>query len=413
MKRLLVIGYVWPEPNSSAAGSRMMQLLHLFLKENYTITYATTAAASDHAVNLKDLGIHTQPIVLNNSSFDEFITDLNPDTVLFDRFMMEEQYGWRVDQACPEAIKILDTEDLHFLRNARTLAFKQGVSQESLYMDSDLAKREIASIFRCDISIMISEFEMELLQRDFNIPRQLLHYLPFLIDPIFETEINTLPDFDETAHFISIGNFRHEPNWNAVLYLKQEIWPIIRKALPKAELHVYGAYPSKKVTDLNNTKDGFIIKGWADSAAEVLKKARVLLAPIRFGAGLKGKLTDAMQYGTPSVTTSVGAEGINGDLQWSGKIAETTEAFAKAAIQLYTEKNSWEKSRNQGFEILRKRFDKTLFEDDFVARINSISAALKQHRSENFIGSMLKHHQHRSTYFMAKYIEEKNKKSQV
>ncbi len=105
MSTLLVIGYVWPEPNSSAAGTRMMQLLEFFKSQDYQITFATTAAKTVHMVNLEDYHIDAVSIELNNSSFDEFIKDLNPEIVIFDRFMMEEQFGWRVSETCPKCIK--------------------------------------------------------------------------------------------------------------------------------------------------------------------------------------------------------------------------------------------------------------------------------------------------------------------
>lgn len=146
--KLLVIGYVWPEPTSSAAGSRMMQLLDFFLKENYHITFATAARDSENKADLNSLGIQTERIKLNHPGFDILLEDLDPNIVLFDRFMMEEQYGWRVDKILPDAVKILDTEDLHFLRNARQLAFKENKNVANIYIDSDLAKREIAAIYR-------------------------------------------------------------------------------------------------------------------------------------------------------------------------------------------------------------------------------------------------------------------------
>ncbi len=106
----------------------------------------------------------------------------------------------------------------------------------------------------------------------------------------------------------SSGTFCIEPNWNCVQVLKTEIWPELRKRLPDAKLLIYGAYPSQKVLQLHNPKEHFYIKGRAEIAEEVLEKAKILLAPIRFGAGIKGKLLEAMVYGTPSVTTSIGAE---------------------------------------------------------------------------------------------------------
>ena len=127
MPNLLVIGCVWPEPNSSAAGSRMLQLLDFFLSENYEITFVTTAARSEFAVDLEEMNIASEVIQMNHPSFDDLLKRIQPNLVLFDRFMTEEQFGWRVDETCPNAIKILDTEDLHFLRKTRIEAYKKNI----------------------------------------------------------------------------------------------------------------------------------------------------------------------------------------------------------------------------------------------------------------------------------------------
>lgn len=113
---------------------------------------------------------------------------------------------------------------------------------------------------------------------------------------------------------------------------------LIKKQVPEAVLNIYGAYASQKVLQLNNIKEGFLIKG-AENANEVVLKARVVLAPLRFGAGIKGKLLEAMQCGTPSVTTSIGAESMHADLSWNGFIEDNPDAFAKKAVELYHNKN--------------------------------------------------------------------------
>ena len=119
MKKLLIIGFVWPEPKSSAAGNRMMQLINLFQNLNYEITFVSTALNIEFSEDLSVLNIKTQQIFLNDASFDLFCTNLSPDMVLFDRFLTEEQFGWRISENCPNAIKILDTTDLHSLRLTR------------------------------------------------------------------------------------------------------------------------------------------------------------------------------------------------------------------------------------------------------------------------------------------------------
>ena len=407
--RLLVIGCVWPEPNSSAAGSRMLQLLEFFLAENYKITFVTTAARSEFAIDLEKMNIASEVIKMNHPSFDELIKNVQPDLVLFDRFMTEEQFGWRVDENCAEAIKILDTEDLHFLRKTRIEAYKKNIPAEDLYFDAEITKREIASIYRCDLSLIISEAEIKLLQEEFRISSKLLYYLPFQLEPISEEEKINLPGFEQRNNFISIGNFLHEPNWNAVLYLKGEIWPLIKQELPDAKLFIYGAYPSQKVWNLHNEKEGFVVKGRAENAEAVMRNAKVCLAPIRFGAGLKGKLIQAMQCGTPAVTTPTGAEGIPGDLAWNGYITNDPKEFAKKAVCLYTEENLWKDAVGKGFKIINSRFNKTEHQQEFSKKLAELFQNISVYRRENFVGRMLQHHQHRSTYFMAKFIEEKGK----
>ncbi|APY11779.1 glycosyltransferase [Seonamhaeicola sp. S2-3] len=407
-KNLLIIGFVWPEPKSSAAGSRMMQLIEAFLRAKYQITFASACAKSDNAFNLESIGVSQVSIELNSSSFDDFVKALNPEVVLFDRFMTEEQFGWRVAEQCPNAIRILDTEDLHCLRRGREQAYKDKFSFEKKYLFNDTAKREIASIYRCDLSLIISEVEMEILKNDFKVDKSILMYLPFMLSEISVETIKSLAKFNKRKHFITIGNFLHKPNYNAVLYLKETIWPLIKKKLPKAELHIYGAYCSNKISQLNNEKQGFLIKGFADDVNQVMQCAKVCLAPIRFGAGLKGKLVDAMQNGTPCVTTSVGAEGMFGNIEPNGFIEDNLEAFAKKAVQLYQNETLWKEKQQNGFKTINNRFNKNYFEKELIKQVEIISQELNARRLNNFTGQMLQHHTLNSVKFMSKWIEEKN-----
>ena len=407
-KHLLIIGIVWPEPKSSAAGSRMLQLIDVFKKQGWKITFASSATKTDFCFDPKDLGIETHAIEINNSSFDAFIKQLNPDCVLFDRFITEEQFGWRVAEICPAAMRIIDTEDLHCLRAARQQAFKEGKEFENAYLINDTAKREIASILRSDLSLIISTAEMELLQSFFKVDKSLLHFIPFLLDKL-DDDVKW-KSFEERNHFISIGNFLHEPNWNAVLYLKESIWPLIRKQLPSAEMHVYGAYPSQKVEQLHNAKEGFLIKGRAENSNEVMSNAKLCLAPLRFGAGIKGKLIDAMRCQTPSVTTQIGAEGMHDGLEWNGFVEDDPKVFAEAAIELYSNENVWNEASKQGRFLIENSYQSNEKALGFLTRINELIETRNEHRNQNFIGAMLMHHTLQSTKYLSKWIQEKNRK---
>lgn len=376
----------------------MMELVGLFREQGYDITFATTAAPTLYSTPLESLNVKVESILLNNPLFDKFINGVNPDVVLFDRYITEEQFGWRVAEQCPKALRILDTEDLHFLRKAREEAFGKG-QEVNLY--SDIAKRELASILRSDLSLIISEAEMKLLKETFQIPEGLLAYLPLFVESVF-TEV---PSFEERQHFITMGNFQHAPNADSVVYLKNELWPHIKKQLPEAELHIYGAYVPKYISEMHNEKQGFLIKGWAKEVSSVMKSARVCLAPLRFGAGLKGKLLDAAQFGVPSVTTTIGGEGM-----FEISVQEDApDQFVDACCRLYQEKDNWLLKQRIAFQTLEKQFKKELFSEEFSEKIRTLRSNLPKHRASHFIGQILQQETLKATKYLSKWIEAKNK----
>ncbi|WP_397453474.1 glycosyltransferase [Pseudomonas sp. NA-150] len=420
---VLIIGYVWPEPRSSAAGGHMMQIIQCFQEQGWHITFSSPAALGEHKADLASLGIAEVNIELNNSSFDRFISELQPDIVLFDRFMMEEQFGWRVEKCCPNALRILESSDVQSLRDARQQLLKNHLKIDpeaddlkalfndqlnAIYQpmaDSDVAQREIAAFYRSDLNLIISEVEIDLLTEHFKVPRALLHHCPLML--------NGMPDrarpFEDRAHFLSIGNFRHAPNWDAVLWMKNAIWPLIRQQLPSAQLHIYGAYTPPKATALHNAGQGFHVMNWAEDALEVMAGARVCLAPLRFGAGIKGKLLDAMICGTPSVTTPIGAEGMHGEMAWPGVVAASVGEIAAAAVELYRNEVLWNEAQVQGHALLAARYQHRTHCASLIERIEQCRGNLQQHRTNNFTGAMLRHHHHKSTQYMAQWIEAKNR----
>jgi len=405
MKHLVIIASVLPEPNSTAAGKRMLQLLELFKDQNYRISFLYTAQKGTYSANLSPLGVEEIPITLNDSNFDDLLAKLNPSIVLFDRFTLEEQFGWRAAQACPSALKILDTEDLHFLRKARERAYTKGIPFKDSDLQSEVFHREIASILRCDLSLIISEFEYALLTKNYALNPEILIYLPLFAEAIVNS-----PPFESRQDFISIGNFLHAPNYDTVLELKK-LWPEIKKRLARAKMLIYGAYPSAKLKPLHDPSQGFLVMGRAENLQEVLFNARVLLAPIPYGAGLKGKLLDSMSYGLPSVSSSSGAEGIQGTMPWNGFIADSPAELVDKAVLLYQEESIWNQSRAQGYHLIESRFQKKQFAQSFHVLVNSTLERLAWHRQKNYLGALLQHHTLQSTKYLSRWIEEKNKKS--
>ncbi len=407
-KKVLIIGLIWPEPATTAAGTRMVQLIHFFLSHDYEVNFASVASRNELSFDLESLEVNCFSIELNHSSFDIMIKELAPEIVLFDRFLSEEQFGWRVQESCPNAIRILDTEDLHFLRKSRELALKDNNEDWQQYIQNDITKREVASIFRCDISLIISQFEVSLLEGYFKISPSLLFYLPIFDQSYVDNSIRNSRSYEERKHFMTIGNFKHKPNLDAVRFLRESIWPLIKNQQPACEMHVYGAYPSQAVKQLESKKEGFFIKGWVAEKGEAFTNYRVCLAPLRFGAGQKGKLLDAMHFGTPSVTTSIGAEGMSDPENWNGFVEDGISQFAEKAIILYNNKELWINAQHKGEKLLKEKFNKELFEKQFALLLAKLQLDVDAHRANNFMGAMLSHHTMQSTKYFSKWIEYKN-----
>ena len=398
MTNCLIIGKVWPEPTSTAAGRRTYDVITALQLGCWQIHFASAAQRGDHALDLEAIGVRTHKITVNDAAFDPWVEALAPQVVIFDRFMTEEQFGWRVAQHCPEALRVLDTSDLHCLRFAREQAFKSG---EALNLKNEIALREIAAIYRSDLTLMISEFEIEILRDEFGISESLLAYWPFFLELS-----NGRVLFENRKDFILIGSFLHPPNLDAARWCKAKIWPLIRQQLPEAELHCYGSYSNRYAAELHAPKNGFHFKGRAEDALATMSRYRVNLAPLRYGAGLKGKVFDGFQTGTPTIMTPIAAEGICMNLDWGHTAAED---FATAALQLYREPDAWRIRQCEERSLCRDRFNSTDWLSRLVTIIQCVIGERFQRREQNFIGQMLRHHQHRSTEFMSRWIEYKNK----
>tara|TARA_R100000935_G_scaffold42923_1_gene65210 strand:+ start:29540 stop:30775 length:1236 start_codon:yes stop_codon:yes gene_type:complete len=406
--KLLIIGHNFPEPSTTAAGGRMLQLIDLFLEQGFAITFASTAVKSEHSAKLNSLKIKEVSLKLNDASFDEFLKALQPDVVVFDRFVTEEQFGWRVAEICPNAVRILDTEDLHFLRKAREEAYKKEIPVVKADLYTETAKRELASILRCDLNLLISEIELQLLVETFKIPEGLLFYLPFLLTSNISAESKKEHcNYIERHHFIAVGNMKHAPNVASVKILKQHIWPVLKDKFSQAELHIYGAYVPQQIQEMHSPKERFLIKGWVKDISVVMQKARVQLAPIPFGAGLKGKLFEAMQHGLPTITTPVGAEGMYGQDATMEFIADTWQQFTNLAALVYKEERDWLHIQQKGYAILESRFLKNNFAERFATNISYVAKNLKCHREDHFMGQILQYKTMQATKYLSKWIEEK------
>lgn len=420
--RVLFVGFVWPEPKSSAAGQNILSYIETFIHNGDEVSFCSAADTTEQSENLAQLGVNTFVAQLNNSSFNQQVADLAPHIVIFDRFLCFEQFAWRIKQTCPKAMLVLDAEDLHFLRKARHEMQK---GSNELFMSSneistmsnratllnDVALRELACIYQADLTLALSSFECELLTHVFNVPEYQLAHTPFILSSD-NAPSSKLKPFEARQDFVLIGNFRHAPNYHSAKVLRENLWPSIAKRLKtqgvEAKCHVYGAYLSPKAKQLENKSLGFLVHGFAPNQFDVIENARVMLAPITFGAGVKGKLLDAMQCKTPSITSPIGAEGIS-QLAWPGAIVSDAEMFVTQAINMYTQHELWHLQVDRAKHILEQDYDMQKNRLHLVNTIRRAWDSLSHNRSINILQQVLSHHQFQTSRYMSQWIEAKNK----
>lgn len=394
MNKVLILSSVWCEPKSSAAGLHMYQIIESFHSQNWQIFLGASSNKTGNEADLTHFNVIEKQITINDSQIDRWLIDLNPDLVIFDRFLMEEQLGWKIRELIPKAFTLLNTEDLHSLRACREINPQTDVAY---WKNQEITKRELAAIYRCDAVFMVSDFEITWLMQHAHINPNKLIYLP-----IYYNKIDPITPFNNRNHFYFIGNFMHKPNVDCIKWIKTHLWKQIKTAIPDAELHVYGAYANGKAKALNDPKNGFIIKGYLTDK-QALANYKLCLAPVQFGAGIKGKLLEAMSMGTPSVTTSTGAEGITDANQWPGVCNNNPSDLLNNLVEIYRNETQWTVAQNLGFDVIKQRFN-----SQHLQAFHKQLHQLLPLKNSDLVGEILKTEQLNSKKYFAKWIEAKN-----
>ena len=269
------------------------------------------------------------------------------------------RYGSRLDVLClagpdvaVEHLDAIDTltrtrvlyiaHDLHFLQFHRMAEVVGGLRPR--WLTWRMERIEWNVMRRCDTTVVFSTVEEELL-------RELEPSLDVVTWPWIQEAVGEGPAFGERSGLLFVGRFAHSPNEDAVLWFAREVLPIIRNALPDARFVVVGDDPPKKVTALRSSK--VTVTGFVPNVSKYLEAARVFVAPLRFGAGVKGKILTAMAHGLPTVTTSIGAEGIGIENESEVLVADSPEDFAEAVVTVHEQYAFWKRLSRASLDFVR------------------------------------------------------------
>jgi O-antigen biosynthesis protein len=242
----------------------------------------------------------------------------------------------------PRTFIVYDTVDLHHVREARRLRLA-GEEPDSDFVEVRGVERQLVS--RSDLVATVSADEEKVVQAFGR------EAATIVLPNVHESVKGVLPGFDERSDLLFIGGFQHPPNTDAMLWFAQEILPIIQRN-KQVRLTILGSDPSREVRRLAGPS--VTVTGYVPDVDEYFRRACVFVAPLRYGAGVKGKVGQAMSYGLPVVTTTIGAEGMGIVDGLHALVRDDSDGFAAAVVALLSSSEMWSRISANSVELIRQ-----------------------------------------------------------
>ncbi|MBD3862525.1 glycosyltransferase family 4 protein [Olleya marilimosa] len=354
-KNVLIIDEIIPEFNKDSGSRRLTEIIKLLLKNKVSVFLIADLKQykykSDYIKKFKDLGVNVyQPSIDQKGQLvtkEDFIKLITPkiDVAWLHRPTIFSKFQSLVKTANPNIKLVFDMVDFHYVRLLREYELNK---DEALKAEAEkFLKIELENCKNADVVIAISTTDKELLKQHFNTNEKVV-----LISNIHQhiDKSDKFNSFEKRNDLLFVGSFRHDPNSDAVKYLKENIMPLVWKVIPDLKVNIIGSYITDDIEAL--ASDRFKLLGFVDDLDAVINTTKLFVAPLRFGAGIKGKIGQSLEHSLPLVTTNVGAEGFDFGEQTNVMIANNAEAIAQKVIDLYTNKILWEEASNSCKTIL-------------------------------------------------------------
>ena len=347
-RRALVIDATTPTPQQDAGSVTTTQTLTLFQALGYKTHYVPQdnfLFEPEHTDALLRLGVECAYAPYERT-LDDFLARYGSlfDVILIYRVAVLEQSLALVRQHAPQACVLFHNMDLHYLRLERIAALSGAA--DDFHAAAAMQARELELIGQVDCTITHSTYERDLLA-------EAAPGAPVVVWPYMTPLHGTAVGFGERRDFCFLGGYRHPPNVDAAMWLAREVMPLIRRRLPDARCLIVGANAGDDVLALAG--DGVEVVGAVDDLRDVFDRARVFACAVRVGAGVKGKVSTAMAYGLPVVSTTVGAEGMGLADGVDVLIADKAEAFAAACVRAHEDSTLWERLSAAGLALVAER----------------------------------------------------------
>jgi GT2 family glycosyltransferase len=332
-KRLLYIDATIAMPDQDSGSVRVSRLLSAARVRGCKVTFIpdNLQYIEPYTGDLQDAGIEVQyyPYL---KSIEEFLEahGAEYDVIILARYYVAEKYVAAVRKYAPMALLVLDTVDLHYLRQRRLAEIEGGMN--AVQAAEKTFAREIAVMRASDVTLVVSEAEKEILAE--QLPEVTVRVLSNIHDVA-----DHIKPFSERRGLMFVGGYRHPPNVDAVIWYANEVLPEIKRRLPGVKTFIIGSNPPQSIENL--TDDALQIVGFVPDLTPYLQSCRVSISPLRYGAGVKGKINQAMSFGLPVVATTPSVEGMHLRDGIEVLVGDTPAAFADAVARIYNDETLW------------------------------------------------------------------------
>ena len=348
---LLMIDHYVPQYDKDAGSRTVYQYLKLFVEKGYNVKFIgdNFFRHEPYTTKLQQMGIevlygpyyagHWQEWIEENAEFIQFVFLNRPHISVKYIDFIRRKTNARI---------IYYGHDLHFLREIRN--YELTGDKKALSDSHKWKEKEIKLMHKADVVYYPSEIEVQEIKKiDSQIPAKAI------VAYMFQNVVVETYHMECRKDIMFIGGFVHTPNIDAVLWFAMEIMPILKEKIPDIKFYILGSHPTVEIQKLSD--DHIIVKGFVtdEELEHYYKTCRISVVPLRYGAGIKGKVVEAMRYGMPVVTTSVGAEGITGaeDILC---IADEAGELGEKICALYNNKDKLTEMSKASYEYIRKNF---------------------------------------------------------
>ncbi len=348
-KQVLVIDATTPQPDHDSGSVRLCNILRLLREDGHAVTFFADnrAFVERYTPALQQMGVEVlwHPHLSDPVGwFEENGARL--DLVFVSRHYIASHYVPLVRRHAPRATLAFDTVDLHYLREQR--AAELAGSSEMARSAEKTREQELRLIRDCDVTLVVSPVEQALLARE--APGARVEVLSN-VHEIFGRR----RAFEDRADIMFIGGYQHPPNVDAAIWFASEILPRVRAEIPELRLHLIGSKAPPEVKALGE-RPGVEFHGFVEDIEPFLDGCRLAVAPLRYGAGVKGKVNMSMSYGQPVVATGIAVEGMHAEPGRDVLVAETPEEFAAQVVRAYRDPALWLQLSDQGIANVQRHF---------------------------------------------------------